>query len=315
MKMCVLRVSCVSANGAWQGRRGVDFMFGKSSDPTICSFSLFSQLEPPMPLRGLERGTPCVRCPAEPTNVGRDWTSRYCGYLDSYSTRIAPSPRQHRDGTYKDRSERMQHTDRVLGVSQDAVMASRQAAKNASPRLATDDQQAFGRKRKEEPLSLKWTNEPTWTTTTNQFFPNPADVAADPVALYATRPARYSSLQPHRVTPSMWATLQMKSEYEPIDSPKRMPQAARVSTRGGAHVPTRGDWAEPETLRAPSPRLPLSARNSEEGYKLELAQARIRSEQRVAHAALATALELQQRGALMSSARPYTNASGALSAR
>ena len=134
------------------------------------------------------------------------------------------------------------------------------------------------------------------------------------------RALRHAGAMPHRITPGIYATVFGRQPGEPPGSPRAMPAHSRLLTRGAASVPTAGHWAEPPTSMLPgiptSPRVASSAvRQADDDYELMLLQAQIRSEQRIADAAMATAIAIKAEKEPQRKRLEQTATLGSLSAR
>ena len=121
---------------------------------------------------------------------------------------------------------------------------------------------------------------------------------------------------PSRITPGVYATVFGRQPGEPPGSPRAMPAQSRVATRGAADVPTSSDWAEPPSPRHALPQLiSPRARSTEEEFSMKLLESQIRSEKRMAEAALATALAVKAQEHAQQKRREAMIGSGSLSAR
>ena len=117
-----------------------------------------------------------------------------------------------------------------------------------------------------------------------------------------------------RVSPGIYASVFGREPNQPAGSPRAMPPQSFVASRGAAAVPTAGHWADPPRttlgalpLLAPLP-VSAAAAADEEGFRMKLLEAEMRSEQRIRMATLALAADKLDH-------RKAAAASGSFSAR
>lgn len=154
-------------------------------------------------------------------------------------------------------------------------------------------------------------------TTHNMYYSNPHSHVG---VQRSPRATRHEGAMPHRITPGIYATVFMRQPGEPPGSPRAMPAYSKLQTRGAASVPTAGHWAEPPNSTLPgiptSPRVASAAvRQADDAYELMLLQAQIRSEKRIADAAMATAISIKAQKEAQRERWEQMAASGSLSAR
>jgi hypothetical protein len=263
--------------------------------------------------RDPNRGTPAAHAAAwDPTSVGRAWTSKY-NIIDAHSSRIAYSSQRQRDGSFQpDRKERLLSKGQQPGT----LGPHPQVLRDGSPRHHVHKEHV-----------LQWGHAADYQTTHRNYYANPAGLQApggpggsgSGSSAMATS-SRHMGAMPRRITPGIYATVFGRVPGEPPGSPRGMPAHSRVATRGAAHVPTAGHWAEPPPSTRPmlaSPRV----QESEDAYALMLLESQIRSEKRMADAALAMGMAVKaQREATQkrwedAAAAKLSHAGGSLSAR
>jgi len=249
------------------------------------------------------RGTATVHAAGwDPTSIGRGWTSKY-NIIDGHSSRISYSDQRHRDGRIRsDRPFNMLSKGTQPGV----LGPHPQILRDGSPRNHIHKEHV-----------LQWGHAADYATTHNMYYSNPHSHVG---VQRSPRATRHEGAMPHRITPGIYATVFMRQPGEPPGSPRAMPAYSKLQTRGAASVPTAGHWAEPPNSTLPgiptSPRVASAAvRQADDAYELMLLQAQIRSEKRIADAAMATAISIKAQKEAQRERWEQMAASGSLSAR
>ena len=238
----------------------------------------------------VERGTPTLHVAAwDPTCTGREWTSSILK-IDGDSSRIAPSSQRRRDGSLMpDRKEKLLSANPHIAIKDPKI---------ESPRAEVKKNHV-----------LNWDHAADYTSSYNMFYTQHRAAGAPALV----RPDRHLGAQHQRVTPNMYLAVFNRDPDEPAHSPRALPPWARVKTRGDAHVPTLGHWADPPSRVARGAPLLASlpsAAAAEEAYRVRILEAQARSEQRMRMAALALVADK-----MAAPAPPAGSASGALTAR
>jgi len=245
-------------------------------------------------------GTPTVHAPAwDPSSHGRGWDSNILN-IDQHTSRIATSTQRWRDGTVVPARAETLLSAAPHTTTRDVKLAGHpQLMRDGSPRNLDD-----------RVVVWKWDNlTPDWTTSQSFVYGNPHMQAGA-----AARPNRHAGAMPSRVSPAIYATVFGRKPGEPVDSPRAMPPQSKVATRGAAHVPTIGHWADPPARAGASlTSLPKNP-DADDEYRLKLLEAQLRSEERLKMAKLALAADVLAIGPnLMPS--PRRAMTGALTSR
>uniref|UniRef100_A0A7S2DLM4 Uncharacterized protein n=1 Tax=Haptolina brevifila TaxID=156173 RepID=A0A7S2DLM4_9EUKA len=245
---------------------------------------------PHMPHGAFEgRGTATVHAAAwDPTSANRPWTSDVL-MINERSSRVRPSTQRTRDGKFQSpRAEKALSVEPNMKRFQqwihnkDVLQNHPMLMRDGSPRTHV-----------EPPVfCFKDKHVSEWITTNQNFYARPHTTPAGS----SRGIGRHERAIPKRVSPRIYNTVFNRDPHLPDDHAKAMPQAARVATRGGATVPTVGDWMEPDSKLPPtrSPRL----QHVDADLRQQLLEVKVRSELRRTAAALALAADRQM--------QPYT---------
>lgn len=220
--------------------------------------------------------TPNVHVAAwDPSSHGRGWDSKILT-LDSFSSRIAPSGQRRRDGGFvADRQEKLLSAYPHTTAAQSQLAGHPQLLRDGSPRGQPDHLPVW-----------KWDHQTDYTSTHQMYYPKNNFSAEHELK----RPNRHAGAMSRRVSPNIYNTV-----FNNPSSPRAMPPQGFVRTRGAAHVPTEGHWADPP-LASFAPSLPAQAAADDE-YRIKLIEAQLRSEERMRRATIALATDKMEAAA------------------